>query len=87
MVPDSCKPSLLSHEEVVKKTLAQNKLVILINGTLDAPKDDASKNLISEIKKYTTEFTSIDCSENKPFPDIPYVFLNGKPACNIDGLS
>jgi Grx4 family monothiol glutaredoxin len=35
----------------------------------------------------TSEFTAVDCSVHKPFPDIPYVFLNGKPACAEAGLS
>lgn len=59
----------------------------MINGTVDAPADDASKSLIEAIKKLTSEFTAVDCSVNKPFPTIPYVFLNGKPACAEDGLS
>ena len=46
MVPESCKPKVLAPEEIVKQTLSENKLVILINGTVDAPKDDASKSLI-----------------------------------------
>lgn len=87
MVPESCKPKVLKPEELVKKTLSENKLVILINGTVDAPKDDASKSLIDAIKKLTSEFTAVDCSVNKPFPTVPYVFLNGKPACAEDGLS
>jgi hypothetical protein len=37
MLPESCKPKVLKPEELVKKTLAENKLVILINGTVDAP--------------------------------------------------
>ena len=87
MVPESCKPKVLKPEELVKKTLSENKLVILINGTVDAPKDDESKSLIEAIKKLTSEFTAVDCSVNKPFPTIPYVFLNGKPACAEDGLT
>jgi glutaredoxin-related protein len=87
MVPESCKIKVLTPEEQVKKTLSENKLVILINGTVDAPKDDESKSLIEAIKKLTSEFTAVDCSVNKPFPTVPYVFLNGKPACAEDGLS
>jgi len=86
MVPESCKRKVLKPEEIVKKTLSENKLVILINGTVDAPKDDESKSLVAAIKKLTSEFTAIDCSVNKPFPTIPYVFLNGNPACAEDGL-
>ena len=50
MVPESCKPKVLKPEELVKKTLSENKLVVLINGTVDSTKDEASKSLIESIK-------------------------------------
>lgn len=84
MVPQSCKA--LSPEEKVKKTLADNKLVILINGSIEAPLDDASKDLVAKMRALHSDFVAIDVSERQVFPEVPYIFLNGKPAAAPAGL-
>ena len=84
MVPQSCKA--LSPEERVKKTLADNKLVILIKGSIDDSADEASKDLVAKMRELNTEFVAIDVSQRQVFPEVPYIFLNGKPACAPSGL-
>ena len=44
MVPESCKA--LSPKELVKKILEENKVVVLINGSIEAPADENSKIML-----------------------------------------
>jgi glutaredoxin-related protein len=73
--------------------LNQTKIVLLLNGTVESPKDDASKALLEKVNELQCEYSIIDLSANSEFVEhlnkdqkVPFVFMDGKPACGIDGL-
>jgi len=91
MLPLSCKP--LSPEDQVKKIMAENNLVVLINGSIESPIDDNSKAMVKAMFELKCEFTAIDVHAKpaflKSFPAdqaVPYVFLKGIPACSVEGV-
>ena len=92
MVPQSCKA--LAPVDQFKKILNDNKIVVLINGTLENPADDNSKNMLDKVINLKCEYTAVDMIENKAFmeyfadkkQDVPYIFLKGIPACGLDGV-
>lgn len=91
MVPDSCKP--LSPKDQLAKMLNQSKIVLLLNGTVESPKDDASKALLEKVNGLKCEYSIIDLSAKSEFVEhlgkdqkVPYVYMDGKAACDIDGL-
>ena len=91
MVPEMCKP--LPPKEKLAKMLKQSKIVLLLNGTVEEPKDEASKALIAKINTLDCEYSIVDVTSNAEFPThlpaeqkVPYVFMDGVPACGMDGL-
>ena len=58
MVPQSCKP--LPPSEQIKSIIAENQIVILINGSLKEPADAESKELVAKMYELKCEFTAID---------------------------
>lgn len=77
----------------MKKVLGATKVVILINGSIENPQDDESKQMISKINATQCEYAAIDIVKNKAYLEflpkdikIPFVFLSGKAACGIDGI-
>ena len=91
MVPESCKP--LPPKEKLAKMLKQSKLVLLLNGTVENPKDDASKALIEKINTLNCEYSIVDVTSDPEFvthlakgQQVPYVYMDGVPACGIDGV-
>ena len=90
MIPKSCKP--LPPKEQALKVASENKIVLLLNGTPSAPKDEASKSMVMQIQSMNQPFMYLDV-EGQPeyltaFPktNIPYLILEGKPACGVDGI-
>lgn len=91
MVPASCKA--LAPKEQVQKILADNNMVLLINGSLQEPADDESKKLVEKVYGLNVEFTAIDVQAKPEYLEhfskdqkVPYVFLKGKPACGLEGV-
>jgi glutaredoxin-related protein len=65
MIPDSCKA--LAPVDQFKKILSENKVVVLINGTLETPADDMSKSMLEKVNGLKCEYTAVDMIENKAF--------------------
>ena len=90
MIPKSCKP--LPPKEQALKVACENKIVLLLNGTPSVPKDEASKSMVMQIQSMNQPFMFLDV-EGQPeyltaFPktNVPYLILDGKPACGVDGI-
>ena len=91
MVPVSCKP--LPPAEKFKQLLQQTKIVLILSGTVENPKDDASRDLVSKVNTLNCEYSVIDITAVPQYASFlgeeisaPYVFMDGKPACGLDGL-
>jgi len=91
LVPESCKP--LPPKEKLAKMLKQSKVVLLLNGTVESPKDDASKALVEKMNTLNCEYSIVDVTSDPEFSThlgkdqkVPYVYMEGVPACDIDGL-
>lgn len=91
MVPENCKP--LKPEEKMKNILAENPLVALINGSIESPADEQSKNLVESLNASKLEYTAVDVQAKpeylKAFKEgqqVPYVFFQGVAACGPEGV-
>lgn len=91
MVPESCKP--LKPQDQLAKMLNQSKIVLLLNGTVEKPLDEASKALLDKVNALKCEYSIIDMSVKSEFVEhlgknvqVPFVYMDGKAACDINGL-
>jgi len=88
MVPQSCKP--LPPAEQMKKTLEENELVVFINGSVDDPEDDGSKEMVSKLRDTQVRFAGIDLKklpEGVAPKSEPFLFMNSIPVCKVNGLA
>ena len=67
--------------------------MVLLNGSIQEPIDDHSRKLVQEMNNLRVEYAALDVTAKpdylKSFKEgqqVPYVFLNGVPACDQDGL-
>jgi len=60
MVPASCKA--LSPADKLAKLKNQSKIVLMLNGTVEKPKDEESKQLLKKINELKCEYSIIDVS-------------------------
>lgn len=91
MVPDACKP--LQPSAKARHIVDSNTLVALINGSIAAPSDEASSQIVQALNASKFEYTALDVAAEpeylKAFAEnqqVPFVFFKGKAACGLEGL-
>ena len=81
MVPEKFKP--LPEPQQVEKTVSEHKLVLVIDDKL--PPSEVAKEMSAKLQEYKPFIMSVKEPE-KLKTSVPYLYVDGVPACGPEGL-
>lgn len=61
MLPESCKK--LSPDEELKICFTENKVVAMINGSIESPSTEESERMVKILKQNGVKFAAIDLNQ------------------------